>query len=172
MNTCGFGWCASVFACANQTSPGAENRCRSMGVAMLCSTSPTLSSETLPPQGHRERERERERQTDIGWSVWGRKKVKDQYGNQRCLKSRNRACVCFSHFRSPCSLSLSLVVVDGLSSIVHYGFTLSAGGTAVCEAGQISRASQDILPASYTLNIQTRLFAMDLWQWQICILSK
>ncbi len=105
MNTCGFGWCASVFACANQTSPGAENRCRSMGVAMLCSTSPTLSSETLPPQGHRQRERERER--DIVWSVWGRKKVKDQYGNQRCLKSRNRACVCFSHFHSPCSLSLS-----------------------------------------------------------------
>ncbi len=62
MNTRGFGWCESVFASANQTSPGAENRCRSMGVTMLCSTSPTLSSETLPPQGHRERERERERE--------------------------------------------------------------------------------------------------------------
>ncbi|KAL1251512.1 hypothetical protein QQF64_019308 [Cirrhinus molitorella] len=124
------GWCESIFACANQTSPGAENKCRSMGVTMLRSTSPTLSSETLPPQGHRERE------TD-----W-----------EECLRTKEVSSI------------MASLSQQGAQQRGFVGMCMCVCVTVcVCvEAGQISRASQDILPASYPFNIQTRLFATDL----------
>lgn len=123
------------------------------------------------------RSKDTEREKD--WEECLRTKEGKRSIRESKVCEEQKQSVCMSLTLPLVLFPLSLVVVDGLSSIVHYGFTLSAGGTAagvcvcvcVCvEAGQISRASQDILSTSYPFNIQTRLLATDLYSFDIILI--